>query len=167
MGSSAAKTGSGQPPVGFADHDHAACQTGGMRIAEQICAARSVQFTPVRRRALEILLESHKAMGAYEVLARLEADGFGSKPPVAYRALGFLVDNGLAHRVERLNAFVACAHPAAPHDPAFMICRACGHVAETLSDQSLDGPAEAAGFTIENAVIEAQGVCPECRDVVD
>lgn len=167
MGSSAAKTGSGQPPVGFADHDHEACQIGGMQVAEQICAARSVQFTPVRRRALEILLESHKAMGAYDVLARLEADGFGSKPPVAYRALGFLVDNGLAHRVERLNAFVACTHPAAPHDPAFMICRTCGHVAETLSDQSLDAPAQAAGFIIENAVIEAQGLCPECRDVVD
>lgn len=151
-------------PLGFAAHDHGRCRSEGMRRAEEICAARGAQFTPVRRRALEILLESHKALGAYDVLARLEESGFGAKPPVAYRALGFLVDNGLAHRVERLNAFVACMHPDAPHDPAFMICRACGHVAETQHEDTLSGPARAAGFTVEHAVIEAQGLCPDCRE---
>ena len=75
--------------------------------------------TPVRRRALEILLKEHRALGAYEVLDGLREPGFGSQPPVAYRALEFLVTHGFAHRVERLNAFIACAHPGKAHAPAF------------------------------------------------
>jgi Fur family transcriptional regulator, zinc uptake regulator len=136
-----------------------------MQAAEAACNARGVQFTPVRRRVLEILAEAHAALGAYEVLARLGREGLGSQPPVAYRALGFLVEQGFAHRIERLNAFVACAHPGSAHSPVFMICRACGTVAEAEAD--LGGPlgAEAAltGFRIEQTVVEAQGLCPACQ----
>ena len=117
-------------PQGFAKHDHGVCKRSAIAAAEVACAARGAQFTPVRRRVLEILLEAHAAMGAYDVLERLAAEGLGSKPPVAYRALAFLTEQGFAHRIERLNAFVACAHPGAVHDPAFMICRGCGAVAE-------------------------------------
>jgi Fur family transcriptional regulator, zinc uptake regulator len=122
-------------------------------------------LTPARRRVLEILLESHAALGAYDVLARLDAEGLGSKPPVAYRALGFLVDQGFVHRIERLNAFVACAHPGAAHDPAFMICRSCGMIAEArTADQSLSQTAAATGFRVEQTVIEAEGLCPTCQN---
>ena len=89
-----------------------------------------LRLTFRRLRTLEILLDAHEALGAYEVLVRLDADGFGSKPPVAYRALTSLVDAGLAHRIELLNAFVACVHPGQDHDPAFLICKSCGTVAE-------------------------------------
>ncbi|MBU0861441.1 MAG: transcriptional repressor, partial [Alphaproteobacteria bacterium] len=99
--------------TGFDRHDHSACVSDAISSAEQHCAAADLRLTPVRRRVLEILLESHAALGAYDVLARLDAEGLGSKPPVAYRALGFLVDNGFAHRIEGLNAFIACAHPGA------------------------------------------------------
>lgn len=150
-------------PLGFARHDHRQCRETALRSAEATCAAHKLQFTPVRRKALEILLESHEAMGAYDVLARLDAAGFGSKPPVAYRALSFLVDNGFAHRIERLNAFVACAHPGADHDPAFMICRGCGHVAEAAPRGPLEDTARDAGFQIEQSVIEAEGLCPGCQ----
>jgi len=122
-------------------------------------------LTPVRRRTLEILLEAHEALGAYDVLARLSAEDLGSKPPVVYRALGFLVDQGFAHRIERLNAFVACTNPGADHDPAFMICRGCGTVAETqLQSVALGKTAKASGFVIEETVIEAQGLCPNCQE---
>jgi Fur family zinc uptake transcriptional regulator len=121
-------------------------------------------MTPVRRRTFEILLEEHTAMGAYDVLARLDAEGLGSKPPVAYRALGFLVDQGFAHRIERLNAFIACAHPGADHNPAFMICRTCGTVAEAAAGYGpLGASAALAGFQIEQTVIEAEGLCPLCQ----
>ena len=104
------------------------------------------------------------AMGAYDVLERLSAEGLGSKPPVAYRALSFLVDQGFVHRIERLNAFIACAHPGAAHDPAFMICRACGTVAEAQSaGSSLSASAALSGFQIEQTVIEAEGLCPFCQ----
>lgn len=153
-------------PTGFAQHDHSTCVSAGIRSAESICADRKVQFTPVRRRVLEILLESHVALGAYDVLERLAAEGLGSKPPVAYRALSFLVDQGFAHRIERLNAFVACTFPDHDHAPAFMICRTCNRVAEaTTSAEAGFGPlAQDTGFVIEQTVIEAQGLCPNCAE---
>ena len=153
---------------GFSDHDHAACVTGALNAAEAACRDKGLHLTPVRRRTLEILLEHHTALGAYEVLDRLSADGFGSKPPVAYRALAFLTENGFAHRIERLNAFVACARPGAgSHAPAFMICRKCDAVAEaqsTPSEGALGAAAKAAGFQIERTVVEAEGVCPACSE---
>lgn len=149
--------------TGFARHDHTACIRGAMRSALDICAAGDLRMTPVRRRVLEILLESHAAMGAYDVLSRLDAEGLGSKPPVAYRALGFLVDHGFAHRIERLNAFVACVRPGADHTPAFMICRTCRTVAEEQAGTPLRQAAASSGFAIEQTVIEAEGLCPSCQ----
>jgi len=153
-------------PTGFDSHDHSRCISTALAAAEAASDERGLRLTPVRRRVLEILLESHVALGAYDVLARLDAEGLGDKPPVAYRALGFLVENGFAHRIERLNAFVACSHPGAAHDPAFMICTACGKVAEA---EAKGGPfgksAREAGFEIAKTVIEAEGTCPGCRRV--
>ncbi len=151
-------------PAPFAAHDHGRCISAAMTAAESACALDGLRLTPVRRRTLEILLEAHEALGAYDVLARLDADGFGSKPPVAYRALTFLVDAGLAHRIERLNAFVACVHPGTDHDPAFMICKSCGTVAEGEAGSAMQSSAAAAGFQIERTVVEATGVCPSCQD---
>jgi Fur family zinc uptake transcriptional regulator len=120
----------------------------------------------VRRRVLEILLESHAAMGAYDVLARLDAEGLGSKPPVAYRALAFLVEQGFVHRIESLNAFIACMHPGEAHDPAFMICRSCGAVEEAQVEAALGQTASQSGFVVEQTVIEAEGLCPHCQPEV-
>ncbi len=151
----------------FARHDHSTCIATGLARAERICAARSLRLTPVRRRVLEILLGAHRAMGAYEVLEQLRADGRAAQPPVAYRALDFLVEHGLAHKIERLNAFVACANSGREHAPVFLICRACGTVAET-GWQPLAGEigaaASARGFAVEAVVAEALGTCPNCRE---
>lgn len=151
----------------FEPHDHHTCITGAMARAEAVVADRGLRLTPVRRRTLEILLERHGAMGAYDVLERLAADGFGHQPPVAYRALDFLVDNGLAHRIRRLNAFTACAHPGKDHHAAFLICRGCNLVAEIPAEplrDVLEANALASGFTVERTNIEALGLCPTCRD---
>jgi Fur family zinc uptake transcriptional regulator len=151
--------------MAFASHNHDHCISTALAAADAACVARKVKLTPVRRRVLEILLESHAALGAYDVLARLDAEGLGSKPPVAYRALSFLVEQGFAHRVERLNAFVACAHPGAAHDPAFMICRACGTIAEArATSRALTEAAADNGFRLEQTVIEAEGLCPACQN---
>lgn len=150
----------------FSKHDHSACVAEALQAAETHCATAKLQFTPVRRRALEILLREHKAMGAYDMLARLAQDGLGSGPPVAYRALDFLVSHGFVHKIERLNAYVACAHPGEVHDPAFMICRSCDAVAEAATNPlagQLGRAAQEAGFEIERAVIEAEGICPACK----
>lgn len=154
-------------PVGFARHDHATCVADGLAAAEHRCTADGLRLTPVRRKVLEILLQDHRALGAYAILDRLRDDGFGSQPPVAYRALDFLVAHGLAHKIERLNAFIACAQPGETHAPAFMICRLCDAVAEahtTPARGALGAAARATGFRIERTVVEAEGVCPTCAE---
>ena len=153
------------PPRAFADHDHAHCTQDGLARAEDLARQRGLRLTPVRRRTLEILLEDHRALGAYEVLERLARDGFGRQPPVAYRALEFLVENGLAHRIQRLNAFTACSHPGEDHQAVFLICHACNSVAEAPADaprRALEATAGALGFRVERASIEAVGLCPQC-----
>ncbi|MEL6608006.1 MAG: transcriptional repressor [Pseudomonadota bacterium] len=156
-----------QNPKEFSEHDHSHCIAGGVEAVRAACAERGLQLTPVRERVLKLLLAEHRALGAYDILEVLRAEGLGSQPPVAYRALDFLVQNGFAHRVERLNAFVACATPTDDHDPAFLICRSCDAVAETGTDAKRDSvgrSAAAAGFQIEGAVVEALGLCPKCQD---
>jgi Fur family transcriptional regulator, zinc uptake regulator len=154
-------------PLAFRPHDHAGCVDGAMAVAEARCAERGLRLTPLRRRVLEILLESHRAMGAYDVLARLGEEGLGSQPPVAYRALDFLVELGLAHKIQRLSAFVACARPADRHSPAFLICRQCRAVAEAEPEGirgAISGAARAAGFSVERVAVEAEGLCPACLE---
>jgi len=133
--------------------------------AERLCAVRGLRLTPVRRRVLELLLASDRALGAYEILDVLRAEGLGAQPPAAYRALDFLVSQGFAHKVERIDAFVACTHPNEGHSPAFLICTRCSAVVETLPDpraSELERAAREAGFAIDHAVREAEGVCATC-----
>ena len=146
----------------FDAHDHAACAARA-RAAAAARAAEGARLTPVRARVLDILVREHRAMGAYDILDVLRAEGRPAQPPVAYRALDFLVAQGLAHRVERLNAYVACARPEAPHAPAFLICRGCEAAAETPALPLDEMLAEAApGFAVERATVEAEGLCPAC-----
>lgn len=157
-------------PLGFEKHNHARCVTHALTAAEARCVQERLRLTPVRRKVLELLLQEHRALGAYAILDYLRDAGFGSQPPVAYRALEFLTEHGFAHKIERLNAFVACAHPGENHSPAFMICRLCDAVAEAQSAPAkgtLGDAARAAGFQIERTVVEAEGVCPACLDKAD
>ena len=152
---------------GFDAHDHTSCIDHGVEAAAAYCAQQGLQFTPQRRRVLEILLEEHRALGAYDILDRLREEGLGAQPPIAYRALDFLVSHGFAHKIERLNAFTACTQMGQNHAPAFLICRVCAAVAESYADPlsgDLGRAAEQAGFTIERAVIEAEGLCPHCQE---
>ena len=136
--------------------------------AEQYCKENGLNFTPVRRKVLEILLNKNTAIGAYEILDLLREAGFKNQPPVAYRALDFLVQNGFAHKIEQLNSFIGCTHPGKDHSPAFMICRNCDSVSEEealIRNFSVSQIASKAGFTVEKAVIEARGLCHSCADL--
>lgn len=153
--------------LGFKPHDHRACVRDTLAQAEAHCATNGLRLTPVRRRALEILLAEHRALGAYDLLSHLARDGLGTQPPVAYRALDFLVKAGFAHKIEALNAYVACTHQGADHAPAFLICRSCNSVAEARTAPAqgrLGAAAKASGFAIEHTVVEATGLCPECQE---
>jgi Fur family zinc uptake transcriptional regulator len=120
----------------------------------------------VRRRTLELLLQAHGALGAYEVLEKLGAEGYGTQPPVAYRALNFLVEQGLAHRIRRLNAFTACTHPGHTHRAVFLICESCNSVTEAVGEAvgaALTDAALSVGFNLSRATIEAVGQCAACE----
>ena len=148
-------------------HDHGRCFADALAHAEARCAERSQRLTPIRRQVLGALLESHKALGAYEIIDRLAASGGRPAPITIYRALDFLIENGLVHRIESRNAFLACAHPHKGGDLiAFLICENCGAVGEAPSAQvaaPLSAAARAVGFTPKNPVIEITGICAHCR----
>ncbi|NOX40360.1 MAG: transcriptional repressor [Alphaproteobacteria bacterium] len=154
----------------FEKHNHRRCLKGGMDEARALCQTQGLRLTPVRARVLEILLESHKALGAYDILAILDMDGMGRQPPVVYRALEFLVQSGLVHRLEKLNAFAACCHQGSAegrgHEPMFLICTQCRQVAETSLKEvegSIEKCAAALGFEVQSRVVELIGRCPACQ----
>lgn len=148
------------------EHDHGDCVARVLADMERASLAEGLNVTPIRRRVLEILLESHAALGAYEILKRLSADGRAGQPPIVYRALDFLQKHGFVHKIEGLNAFVACMHPSEDHAPVFLICRSCHVVAETTGTglrSHLNDAAHNVGFAPDHIVIEAQGLCSQCQ----
>src|SRR5262245_56937325 len=149
------------------DHDHGRCSTDAMATAEAICLERGQRLTPIRRKVLGALLDSHKPLGAYEIIERLPK-GERPAPITAYRALEFLRENGLVHRIESRNAFVACVHNhSAAALVVFLICERCGAVGEAFSEDvtaTLTSAARAAGFMPKSPVIEVTGICAHCRE---
>ena len=154
------------PSHEFQAHDHSHCVSDAMNAAVSYCEKNVLKFTPVRQRVFEILLSENKAMGAYDILEILAKEGLGSQPPVVYRALEFLGTHGFVHKIEKLNAFVACEHPGSDHDPAFMICRSCTKVVEMEGAPSteISSAAKSMGFEVEAIVVEAEGLCPTCQE---
>jgi Fur family zinc uptake transcriptional regulator len=149
------------------DHDHGRCATAAIAHAEELCAARAQRLTPMRRHVLEALLASHRPLGAYEIIERL-ADPGRPAPITVYRALDFLRDNGLVHRIESRNAFVACVHNHADNDiVVFFLCERCGAVGEAPGGavaETLKASARAVGFAPKSPVIEIAGICAHCRE---
>jgi Fur family transcriptional regulator, zinc uptake regulator len=149
------------------DHDHQRCATTAIAHAEALCAARAQRLTPMRRHVLEALLASHKPLGAYEIIDRL-ADQNRPAPITIYRALEFLRENGLVHRIESRNAFVACVHNHGSDDlVVFLICERCGAVGEApggAAAEALKTSSRAAGFSPKSPLIEIAGICSHCRD---
>ena len=157
-----------QPVFHAPDHDHERCTADALKHAEVLCAQRAQRLTPIRRQVLEVLLESHKPLGAYEIMERSSVRGGRPAPITIYRALDFLRDNGLVHRIESRNAFVACVNNHASGElVVFLICEHCGAVGEASSSAMADqlkSAARAAGFTPKTPVIEIGGVCAHCRE---
>jgi Fur family zinc uptake transcriptional regulator len=115
---------------------------------------------------LELVWSSHKPVGAYALLDSLRDEDLGSAPPTVYRALDFLIENGLIHRIERMNAFVGCSHPGESHRGFFLICGECGNAEEMDSTgvaESINASASRRGFAARDMTLEVTGTCAECR----
>ena len=147
-------------------HDHDSCVSKAMTTAEDLCRQRGLRFTALRRRVLTLVWDSHKPVGAYDILDRLGAEGRRAAPPTVYRALDFLIEAGLVHRLDSLNAFIGCPDPARSHSGQFLICRQCRTVVE-LDDRDIDtlvgDKARQLGFSAVHQMLEIQGLCSDCR----
>lgn len=149
-----------------AKHNHASCVQQAVANAEEVCAARSERFTPLRKIVLELVWSSHKPVKAYDLLAQLAEHHERPAPPTVYRALDFLQEAGLVHKIQSLNAYVGCAEPGREHQAQFLICDNCGTVAE-LDDKSItsriDQNAKRVGFRVNDETVEVNGLCRDCQ----
>lgn len=157
-----------KPAFPTPDHDHGRCTADALAHAEAVCEQRAQKFTPIRRLVLGALLSSHRPLGAYEVIDELAKSMPRPAPITVYRALDFLMANGLVNRIESRNAYLACA--AHDHDStsavAFLICERCGLVGEIPSAsfaKDLNAAARASGFAPKLSVVEITGVCTHCQ----
>lgn len=142
-----------------------------LREAEAACLRRGATLTPLRRQVLELVLDAEAPVGAYALLDRLKASRPGAAPPTVYRALDFLLEQGLIHKLERLNAYIGCVeaghgHAHDHHHPhQFLICRTCGttmEIADHAIAHAIEGAARHAGFALAEATVEIEGTCASC-----
>ena len=135
-------------------------------LAASICGARGVQLTALRQQILELLWETGQPAGAYELIDALRQKGSRPVgPPTVYRALEFLMSQGLVSKIESRNAYIPCAHPERRHDCLFFICMDCGVSVELENSQFEDLISETAaliGFRPNRRVIEVEGSCAKC-----
>ncbi len=136
-----------------------------LNAAAAACEREGETLTPLRRAVLALVLQARRPLTAYQLLEQLQA-ARRAAPPTIYRALDFLLARRLVHRIERLGAFVACAEPEHEHALVqFLICRQCRAVTE-LDDHEVGAAVAAAaagaGFRLERAVIEIDGLCAVC-----
>ena len=140
-----------------------------MAQSEAFCRARGARLTPIRRRVLELLHGFDKPLGAYDLVELLGSQGHRMAPITVYRALDFLIEQGLAHRLASRNAFVACPHGHGPGDlVALLICEACGDVNEIASPDVADTVTRVLreqDYQPRSRILEITGRCGHCRDV--
>ena len=157
-------------PRPWTDPDCRGRHSPGERVAlaVSICEGRGVQMTALRRRVLELLWAKGRPTGAYELIEAVKLkDARPVGPPTVYRALEFLMVQGLVSRIESLNAYVPCAHPERDHDCLFFICSGCRSSVE-LEDSRIGGllaeDAAALGFVSTRRMVEVQGTCARCAE---
>lgn len=148
-------------------HNHGHCISDAMSAARHLCDERGVRLTSLREHVLELVWQSHQPLGAYtlmDMLAKLSTRKVA--PPTVYRALDFLLEEGLIHRINSLNAFIGCPSPGEKHQSHFLICQHCKVAVEldnpTLQ-QSISAAAEESGFSVSSHSIEINGLCPSCQ----
>lgn len=147
------------------DHDHCGCRSNALMTAERLCHERGIRFTPIRRQVLELVWESHRAVKAYDLLERIRPDNVKAKPVTVYRALDFLLQQGLIHRVESLNAFIGCSFSGQRHEQLFLTCVICNEIEERPAErvmQAIADEMQQADFTAHRHAIEIHGVCSRC-----
>lgn len=145
--------------------NHRRCQKQALNVAQQICDDQSLRLTDIRKKVLEIIWENHQPSKAYDILDQLSSLEPSAKPPTVYRALDFLLEAGLIHKINSLNAYIGCSHPLEHSQCYFLICHQCGDLSECCNDQlhkMINQTASKQAFKIDKAVVEINGYCQHC-----
>ena len=149
------------------EHNHSLCIKDALADADKVCGSKGVRLTPQRRAIFEIVWSSHKPIGAYEILEILAKKTKSRPAPMTvYRALDFLIEQCLVHRIASLNAYMGCSHPGKHHSSCFLICDNCGQAAQIVDDNIeniISQEADRVGFTINLNLVEVSGVCSQCQ----
>lgn len=160
-----------KPKFPTPDHDHGACLDRSLDRARIAYRERGARLTDLRESVLRELAGSHKALGAYDIIQQLGAQGRHVAPISVYRVLDSLLDVGLIHRIESQSAYVACHSAHGNARPVlFMVCKECGTVAESSAPElqvTLDRLAGDARFSPGDTVIEVTGLCEHCTSHAD
>ena len=146
-------------------HNHKGCMQHALQAAEQICTKKGVRLTAIRKRILELICTSHKAIGAYELLDLFKLEDPKAKPVTIYRALDFLMEAGLVHKIESLNAFIGCLQAEKQHKSVILICDNCKNAYEmdaTAVYESLFALSESMQFKPHCLTLELHGLCASC-----
>lgn len=146
-------------------HDHQHCIDKALACAEKLCGERGERLTPTRRRVLELIWNNHQAAKAYDLLDALRRFEPAAKPATVYRALDFLLGQGLIHRVESLNAFIGCDHADERHELLLLLCDRCQRVEERAAPAVMEAVARelaAADFAASHKALEIHGLCSDC-----
>ena len=154
------------PPHDHRAHTPAGSQESALALAEKYCRERGEKLTPIRRKVLELLLESGRATKAYSLLDDMRQIHPGSAPPTVYRALDFLLSAGLVHRIESINAFTVCHDLTQCQHGILVVCQQCGDVTELHQPklrQALVAQIEDAGYRLASEEIELKGLCAACE----
>ena len=147
-------------------HKHSACISTALDAAAASCRLLGQRLTPLRRRVLELVWGSHEPVKAYDILDAMRDEKKGVAPPTVYRALEFLQQQGLVHKIESLNAYIGCGAPGHEGTGQLLICRDCGEVAEMDDREIVEliaAKSRNLGFEISSPTIEIEGLCPRCR----
>ena len=148
-----------------AGHEHTHAPTSFVHAVAAACDARGLKLTAMRRRVLELIAVADKPVKAYDLLDQLRPEVARAAPTQVYRALDFLVENGFVHKLESINAFTSCHHPAERHTVPFFICSRCGGATEFCDSkvaEMLVAHAAKLGFTAQAQTLEVHGVCARC-----
>jgi Fur family zinc uptake transcriptional regulator len=148
-------------------HNHSECLNDAVQEAQRLCDDVGVRLTPIRKRVLELVWGNHKAIKAYDILEKLDTKDGSLTPPTVYRALEFLLAQGLVHKIESLNGFIGCTHPLNKHGCQFLICNSCGYVKEFCDDEVtklIRKNTNLAGFSFTRHLLEVYGKCAYCLD---
>ncbi len=147
-------------------HDHNSCIDKAILEAILICKANNLRFTDLRQKVFEIILKTHKPVKAYDVLSELQQKDPSAKPPTVYRALDFLLEYGLVHKIHSLNSYSPCSHPKKHNQCCFLICEKCNQIKECCDEslfKAIQNTTNSNKFDPKNTIIEISGTCNKCN----